>query len=211
MATQSIRFWDVRIKRKGERNPRYLVLNFYLSRADVDRETHNKSLSIQEWIKQLNFSRQKLKDVVANAKEYRGKYEVEIAEAIVEKRNARFKEGKIFDPVEKEILVERELKTRENRRTTQQSWRKMGRQIWGHLKPNTLKRRKLVHVELSNEDGTAWTKFENKEEMESHLIDRNVEQFRHHAGNTPCGYTVWGKELGHTGESGMADSILNGT
>jgi hypothetical protein len=77
-----------------------------LSGADVDREAHDKPLSIQECIKQLNFSRQKLKDVVANAREYRGQYEVEIAEAIVEKRNPRFKEGEIFDPVEKEILVE---------------------------------------------------------------------------------------------------------
>jgi hypothetical protein len=45
--------------------------------------------------------RQKLKDVVANAKEYRGQYEAEIAEAIVEKGNPRLKEGEIFDPVEK--------------------------------------------------------------------------------------------------------------
>jgi hypothetical protein len=67
MATQSIRYWDIRIKIKGERNPRDLVLNFYLSRADVNREAHDKPLSIQECIKQLNFSRQKLKDVVANA------------------------------------------------------------------------------------------------------------------------------------------------
>jgi hypothetical protein len=85
---------------------------YYLSRAEVDREVHDKSLSIRGCIKQLNFSRQKLKDVVANAKEYRGQYEAEIAEAIVEKRNPRFKDGEIFDPVEKEILVERELKTR---------------------------------------------------------------------------------------------------
>jgi hypothetical protein len=68
MATQSSRYWDIRIKRKGDRNPRDLVLNFYLSRADADREAHDKPLSIQECIKQLNFSRQKLKDVVANAR-----------------------------------------------------------------------------------------------------------------------------------------------
>jgi hypothetical protein len=132
-----------------------MVLNYYLSRADVDREVHDKPLSISECIKQLNFSRQKLKDVVANAKEYRGQYEAEIAEAIVEKRNPRFKDGDIFDPVDKEILVERDLKTRENRRTAQRSWRNMGRQIRGHLKPNTLKRSKLMHVEVPNGDRTA--------------------------------------------------------
>jgi hypothetical protein len=163
MATQAIRYWDIRIKRKGERNPRDLVLKYYLSRANIDREVNDKPLSIREYIKQLNFSRQKLKDVVANAKEYGGQYEAEIAEAILEKRNPRFKDGEIFDPVEKEILVERELKTHENCLTAQRSWRKMGRQIQGHLKPNTLKRSKLMHVEVPNGDGTAWTKIENKE------------------------------------------------
>jgi hypothetical protein len=117
------------IDRKGERNSRYLVLNFYLSKSDVDRDAHDKPLFIQECIKQFNFSRQKLKYVVANAREYSGQYEVGIAEAIVEKRNPRFKEGGIFDPVEKEIYVEREVKTCENRRMAQRSWRRMGRQI----------------------------------------------------------------------------------
>jgi hypothetical protein len=92
--------------------------------------------------------------VVANARKYRGQYEVKISEAIVGKSNPRFKEGTIFDPMEKEILVEREVKTRENQRTAHRSWRKMGRQIWGHLKPNTLKRSKLMHVEVPNDDGT---------------------------------------------------------
>jgi hypothetical protein len=68
MATQSIRYWDVRIKREGDRNPLDLVLNFYLRKSDVDRDAHDKPLTIQECIKQLNFSRHKLKDVVANAK-----------------------------------------------------------------------------------------------------------------------------------------------
>jgi hypothetical protein len=67
-----------------------------------------------------------------------------------------------------------------------------------------------MHVEVSHDGGTAWTKIENKEEVESRLIGINVEQFSH-AGNTPCGYTALGKEIGHTGDSDMAESILNGT
>jgi hypothetical protein len=101
MATQSIRYLNVRIKREGDHNPLELVLNFYVSKSDVDRDAHDKPLHMQECIKQLNFSRQKFKDVVANAKEHRGQYEVKIPEAIVEKRNPRFKDGEIFDPVEK--------------------------------------------------------------------------------------------------------------
>jgi hypothetical protein len=78
--------------------------------------------------------------------------------------------------------VKMEAKTRENRRTAQRSWRKVGRQIRGYLKPNTLKQSKLMHVEVPNEDGTAWTKIKNKAEVESHLIDRNNSsmQGQHH-------------------------------
>jgi hypothetical protein len=43
--------------------------------------------------------RQKLKDVVANAKEHRGQYEVKVTEAIVEKRNSGYTEGGVFDLV----------------------------------------------------------------------------------------------------------------
>jgi hypothetical protein len=78
MVAQYIRHWDVRIKREGERNHLELVLNFYLIKYDVDREAHDKTPSMQECTIQLNFSRHKLKDVVANAKEHRGKYEVEM-------------------------------------------------------------------------------------------------------------------------------------
>jgi hypothetical protein len=83
----------------------------------VDRDDHDKPLLMQECIKQLNFSRHNLKDVVPNAKEHSGQYEVEIAVAIVDKRNPRFKDGEIFEAVEKESLVEKEVKTRDNRQT----------------------------------------------------------------------------------------------
>jgi hypothetical protein len=57
---------------------------------------------------------------------------------------------------------------------------------------------------------TTWTKIEDKDEVEHHLIARNVEQFSH-AGATPFGLTDLGKELGHTGDSAMAEEILDGT
>jgi hypothetical protein len=87
MATQAISYSDVIIKRQGKRDPSELVLNFYLIKSDVDKEAHDFALSVQECIRQLKFSRQKLKDVLANAKEHRGQYEVQVAQAIVEKRN----------------------------------------------------------------------------------------------------------------------------
>jgi hypothetical protein len=41
-------------------------------------------------------------------------------------------------------------------------------------------------------------------------MKRNVEQFSH-AGATPLGYTELGKDLGHTGDSQMAQDIYDGT
>jgi hypothetical protein len=71
LATHAIRYWDVRIKHKGDRNPMSGVLNYYLSLSDVEADAHDKPLSMEECIKQINQARQKLKDVVANAKEHR--------------------------------------------------------------------------------------------------------------------------------------------
>jgi hypothetical protein len=62
-------------------------------KSDVDKDAYECALPVQECIRQLNFSRQKLKDVVANAKEQRVQYKVQVAQAIVEKRNPRYKEG----------------------------------------------------------------------------------------------------------------------
>jgi hypothetical protein len=41
------------------------------------------------------------------------------------------------------------------------------------------------------------------------LIKINVEQFSH-TGSTPFGYTKLGKDLGHTGDSQMAQEIYDG-
>jgi hypothetical protein len=112
--------------------------------------------------------------------------------------------------VEKEVLVEKEVNVRDKRKTAQTSWRKIGPQIRGHIKPNTFKGSKLMHVEVPSNNETTWTKIEDKEEVENRLIARNVENFSH-AGATPFGLTDLGKELGHTGDSAMVEDILDGT
>jgi hypothetical protein len=55
-------------KRKGERNHFDLVLNCYLIKSKVDNEAHDKTPYMQYCIRQLNFSRQIMEDVIANAK-----------------------------------------------------------------------------------------------------------------------------------------------
>jgi hypothetical protein len=110
MATQTIRYWDRRIKRQGKRDPSDLVLNCYLMKSDVDKEAHECALSVQECIRQLNFSRKKLKDAVANAKEHRGQYEVQVVQAIVEKRNPGYKEGESLTQWKRKSWWKRKLR-----------------------------------------------------------------------------------------------------
>jgi hypothetical protein len=112
--------------------------------------------------------------------------------------------------VEKEILAKKEVKVHDNRKTAQRSWRKMGHQIRGHIKPNTFQQSKLLHVEVPSNNERNWTKIEDEDEVEHCLIARNVEQCSH-AGATPFGLTDLDKELRHTGDSAMAEDILEGT
>jgi hypothetical protein len=174
MATQAIRYWDVRIKRQGNRNPTDLVLNFYMMKLDVNKEAPDCTLPVQECIQQLNLSRQNLKDVVANAKEHRGQYEVEVAQAIVKKRSPRYKEGGSLTQWKRKSWWKRKSSFAKTEKTAQISWRKLGRQVRGHTKPDTLKRSNLMHVEVPSNYETTWKNIEAKDEVKHHLITRNI-------------------------------------
>jgi hypothetical protein len=101
------------------------------------------------------------------------------------------------------------LKSRENKRTYQKTFRKLGRQIRGQVKPNSAKKPSLSKVTVPETDGT-WTQIIGKDDLEDNLIQRNVEHFSL-AGETPFGYSPLGKGLRHTGDSEMADAIHEGT
>jgi hypothetical protein len=130
--------------------------------------------------------------------------------AVVEHKRPEFRSGDIFMGCDKDVLVQKELKSRENRRAAKRSWQKLGSQIRGKLKPHTLQNRKLTAVEVSGSADGSWSRIDTKEQVEALLIDRNVKQFSH-AGNTPFRYTALGDELGHTGDTLMANAIYNGT
>jgi hypothetical protein len=167
------------------------------------------SLTIRECIHQINNARSKLKYVVNTAIELCTQFEVDLAMAVVEHKMPELRLGGTFMECDKDVLVQKELKLRENRRTAKRSWQKLGRQIRGHLKPHTLQNSKLTAVEVSGSADGSWSRIDTKEQVEALLIDRNVEQFPH-AGNTPFGYTALGDDLGHTGDTMMADDIYNG-
>jgi hypothetical protein len=98
---------------------------------------------------------------------------------------------------ERDDLIQKEVKACENRRADQQTFKKLVRQLRGHVKPNSAKKSGLNRVEVEFRNNV-WKQPTGMEEFEEHLIPRNLEQFSH-AGATPFGYRPLDKELGHTG------------
>jgi hypothetical protein len=58
-----IRYWDIRIKQGGARDPNNAILNYYLGWSNVETEEFYKDLSLAECHHQDSSARAKLKDV----------------------------------------------------------------------------------------------------------------------------------------------------
>jgi hypothetical protein len=103
-------------------------------------------MTITSCIHQLTNARSQLKDVLKDAKSNCSFYEVEVVTARLEKKYPHLTEYNPVFAIEREEKIELEIKARENKRNTQGSFRKLGRQIRGHLKPNTAKKSSLTRV-----------------------------------------------------------------
>jgi hypothetical protein len=80
-----------------------------------------------------------------------------------------FRDGETYMECKKYVLVQKEIKSRENRRTTKRSWQKVGRQIWGHPKPHTLQESKPTTVEVRGADPGTWSRVDMKKQVKNSL------------------------------------------
>jgi hypothetical protein len=95
-------------------------LEYYYDLSGVGAEFYI-SLTVRECIHQINNARSKLKDVVNTAIELRTQFEADLAMVVVEHKRPEFRSGEIFMECDKDILIQKELKSRENRRTAKRS------------------------------------------------------------------------------------------
>jgi hypothetical protein len=184
-------------------------LDYYFSHSDVNGTVADRPLSIRDCIHQTKNARRKFKDVLKDTQTNGSFYELEVAIARAEKIFPHLTKDDDSCAIEREDRIQQELKSRENKRTSQKTFRKLGRQIRGHVKPNSAKKSSLSKVTVPDTDGT-WSQIIGKDDLEDHLIQRNIKQFSL-ARETPFGYSPLSKELGHTGDSEMADAIHEGT
>jgi hypothetical protein len=165
-------------------------------------------MSVKACTSEVRNAKSRFKDVLAEAISNNELYEVEVATARVERRYPNLTEDNALQAQEREERIEKEVNHRETRRYIQKWFRKLGYQIRGHVKPNSTKKSSLNRLDVQTEDGL-WRQIVGTVQVEEHLIERNVEQFSH-AGATLLGYTELGHELGHTGDTPMAEAILDG-
>jgi hypothetical protein len=204
-ATHAIRYWPTRMLKNGIQYADDCVLEYYLEHSYVDASNFDKTMSVKACDAELRNTKARFKDVLADAISNSDLFEVEVSTAMVERRYPHFTEDNVLQVQEREERIDKEVRQRETRRSTQKSFRKLGYQIRGHVKPNSMKKSCLNRMDVQMEDGI-WRQIVRKGKVTEHLIERNVEQLSH-AGATPLGYT----ELGHTGETPMFEATLEGT
>jgi hypothetical protein len=154
-----------------------------LEYSDVDASYFDKTMTVKECASELRNAKAKFKDVLDEATSNGDLYEVEVATARVERRYPHLIEDNVMQAQEREERIEKEVKQRETRRATQKSFRKLGYQIRGHVKPNSTKKSSLNRLDVQTEDG-------GKTQVEERLIERNVEIF-HMQEQLPWGIPIW--------------------
>jgi hypothetical protein len=93
-------------------------------------------------------ARARFKDILRDSKSNGTLYELEVAEARVERKHPILTAANEELSQERDDLIQKEVKAHENRRAAQRTFRKMGRQIRGHVKPNSAKKYGLMRVEV---------------------------------------------------------------
>jgi hypothetical protein len=139
-ATHAIRYWSTQVDRKGIHSQDDGILDYYFSQSDVNGTVADRMLSIRDCIHQAKNARRKFKGVLKDAKTNGSFYELEVATARVEKRFPHLTEDDDLCAIEREDRIQKELKSRENKWTSQKTFRKVGRKIRGHVKPNLAKK-----------------------------------------------------------------------
>jgi hypothetical protein len=173
-ATHAIRNWTRRISRSGIRHTNDSVLDHFLGHSDVDASHFDKTMSVKDCASEVRNAKAKFKYVLDEATSNGDLYEVEVSTARVERRYTHLVEDNVMQAQEREDRVKKEVNQRETRMSTQKSFRKLGYQIRGYVKPNSTKKSSLNILDIQTEDGLL-RQIVGKAQVEEHLIERNVE------------------------------------
>jgi hypothetical protein len=116
------------------------ILDHYVGHSDVDVLHFDKTMWIKACAAELCNAKARFKGVLADAISNSDLYEVEVATARVERRYPHLTEDNVVQAQERKDQIDKEVKQREARWSTQKSFRKLGYHIQGHAKSNSTKK-----------------------------------------------------------------------
>jgi hypothetical protein len=119
-------------------------------------------------------TREKFKDTIKSVTENGTQYETEVAAAQVERKYPHLVEVNVSMTLEREVKIQKELKRGDNKRVTQGSFKKLERQIRGHINPRSLKKTSLMRLEIPDQD-RVMKEIQGKGPIEEHITNRNLE------------------------------------
>jgi hypothetical protein len=134
-ATHAIHYWTKRISVSGIRKTDDRVLKYFLEHSYVDAAHFDNTMSVKDCVSELRNAKARFKDVLAEAISNSDLYEVEVVTARVKRRYPHITEENIMQSQKREERIETEIKQRGTRRSTQKSFRKLGYQTRGHVRP----------------------------------------------------------------------------
>jgi hypothetical protein len=136
-------------------------------------------------------------------------YRIDLASDIIDRRHIHLSTSTyLSDKIERDDLIEKELKHMSEANAGRNLFTMLRFDIKGFMDPESIKRNTLTRVDVTI-DGHI-TPLNTKNEIEDHLLKRNPQSYWA-AGSTPFGHTPVGRSLGPTGDSPLANSILDGT
>jgi hypothetical protein len=175
-ATHSMHYLDARIISRCIQDNDNDTLNYYLLRSNVYKERFDTMMTTTACIHELTYTKGQLNDVLKDATSNGSFYEVEVATARVEKNYPHLTEYNPVCAIKRERKIELEIKARKNRWNTQGSYRKLGRQLRGHVKPKTAKKSSLTRVMAPDSGPEGLSKHSiGNDDPYDHLIERNIE------------------------------------
>jgi hypothetical protein len=89
-ATHAICYRDIRTNLRGMRDPANDLLNYYISKSDVEISRFDHDLYIKACIHQINNAISKFKDVIKQETQLRSEFEVDLETAVIEQKHAQF-------------------------------------------------------------------------------------------------------------------------
>jgi hypothetical protein len=204
----SIQYWRLRCTILDNLNDSPKTLLFNANKSGL-LHFDNNITSVQTCTFGINNARYRIKQDITKQAQSKERYQADLSSDIIDRKYSHLSHlTSLSDKVERDDLIEWKLKYMYEANARRNLFTMLRFDIKGFIDPDSVKRSAITIVDVTIDVRIA--PLTTKIEIEDHLLQRNPQAYWA-SGNTPFGHTPLGLSLGPTGDSSLANSILNGT